>query len=307
MATSHTNLPLRDLTYEDYLAHAEDLEFSDEGYEDFLEHYGVPGMKWGVRKSESSARAARGEARTASKANKASVRAARANLKAGKQQLKSAKTKQDAKAAKATIKAARASRTAAKTAAKTVKSNLKEANTAVREENKQKRAERKEARAERRQERREARAAKRADAQKAKNPASQMSDAQIKERVNRMNLEAQYNRLSKEAYGNTPKGTVENFVKKQGVQLLEKQVQKQANRAIDAGIEKALGAATAKAAKKNVASLNDSPLGAAGKQAVSNAKLDRKVHTYGVGVENRIRTRIQGPQPSYSRVRNPRR
>lgn len=237
MAASHTNPPLRDLTYEDYLAHAEDLEFSDEDYENFLEHHGVKGMKWGVRKAESAARAVR----------------------------------------------------------------------AKRQERKQKRTERKKARAEQRQERRENRAAKRADARKAKNPASQMSDAQIKERVNRMNLEAQYNRLSKEAYGNTPKGKVENFVKKQGVQLLEKQLQKQANRAIDAGIEKALGAATAKAAKKKVESLNDSPLGAAGKQAVSNANLNRKVHTYGVGVENRIRTRIQGPQPSYSRVRNPRR
>lgn len=307
MAASHTRLPLRDLTYEDYLTHAEDLEFSDEDYENFLEHHGVKGMKWGVRKDKSAARTARGEARTASKANRANVRAARANLKAGKQQLKSAKTRQDTKAAKATIKAARANRTAAKTVAKTVKSNLKEANTAVREENKQKRTERKEARAERRQERRETRAAKREDAKKANNPASQMSDSQIKERVNRMNLEAQYNRLSKEAYGNTPKGKVENFVKKQGVQLLEKQLQKQANRAVDAGLEKALGAATAKAAKKNVKTLNDSPLGAAGKQAVSNSNLDRKVHTYGVGVENRVRTRIQGPQPSYSRVRNPRR
>lgn len=237
MAASHTKLPLRDLTYEDYLTHAENLEFSDEDYENFLEHHGVKGMKWGVRKAESAARVAR----------------------------------------------------------------------AKRKERKEKRTERKKARAEQRQERRETRAAKRADAKKAKNPASQMSDSQIKERVNRMNLEAQYNRLSKEAYGNTSKGKVENFVKKQGVQLLEKQLQKQANRAIDAGIEKALGAATAKAAKKKVDTLNDSPLGDAGKKAVSNSNLNRKVHTYGVGVENRIRTRIQGPQPSYSRVRNPRR
>lgn len=41
MATSHTNLPLRDLTYEDYLAHAEDLEFSDE---DFIRHVPAIGL-----------------------------------------------------------------------------------------------------------------------------------------------------------------------------------------------------------------------------------------------------------------------
>lgn len=248
MAASHTKLPLRDLTYEDYLTHAENLEFSDEDYENFLEHHGVKGMKWGVRKAESAARVAR---------------AKRKERKEKRTERKKARGEQ--------------------------------------------RQERKEARAERRKERRENRAAKRADAKKAKNPASQLSDAQIKERVNRMNLEAQYNRLSKEAYGNTPKGKVESFVKKQGVQLLEKQVQKQANRAIDAAIDKALGAAAAKAAKKKVDTLNDSPLGDAGKKAVSNSNLNRKVHTYGVGVENRIRTRIQGPQPSYSRVRNPRR
>ena len=255
MAASHTKPPLRDLTYEDYLAHAEDLEFSDEDYENFLEHHGVKGMKWGVRKAESAARVAR----------------------AKRKEVKQKRTER------------------------------KKARTERKEARSERRTERKEARAERRQERRENRAAKRADAKKAKNPASQLSDAQIKERVNRMNLEAQYNRLSKEAYGNTSKGKVESFVKKQGIQLLEKQVQKQANRAIDAAIDKALGAATAKAANKKMETLSDSPLGDAGKKAVSNSNLDRKVHTYGVGVENRIRTRIQGPQPSYSRVRNPRR
>lgn len=188
---------------------------------DYLEHYGVPGMKWGVRKDRSANRVSKGANSLSRRLRNATDPDRRAAASVARSNRKISKNK------------ARRRELASKMEVVSDKQELKRKRQELRDMGKKEKSDSKEST---NQNQSESKAQNESSKPKTNNSPQSMSKDDLQTAVNRMNLENQYARLMEER---RPKSTTEKLTKFAG-QVAGEVAKQQAKKAINYGIDRAV-------------------------------------------------------------------